>query len=102
MKALATLILYLSSTVLFASPTGNPTTISIIRTVTGATYINVVDSSLCNTGTFQIESTIQDAKNMLANAMLAFALNKTVNLEVRTDIGCTGWGTKLMGIYVNQ
>lgn len=91
-----------SSQPLFAEPTSTPVSITSIRSVGQETYIEVGDSTLCDTNVFWLEGVYPGAKQIAATAFVAFTTNKKVQIEIRTDLGCTGWGTKIMGIRVLQ
>jgi hypothetical protein len=99
---LSVMALLFSAESLLAAPIGTAVSITAIRTLGVETYITVDSTLLCGTTVFWLEGTYPGAKQTAAAALLAFAMNKKVQLEVRTDTGCAGWGTKIMGITVLQ
>jgi hypothetical protein len=92
-----TLMAVLSQNV-FAEPTSQAVTITSIRSLGNETYISIDDTRLCDTNVFWLKGDYPGAKQIVATALTAFALNKKITLEIRTDTGCTGWGTKIMGL----
>jgi hypothetical protein len=93
-------VLLLLSTSVLAQASGGPFSIVLIRQLESQTYIQVDSTSLCGTNMFWIENTLAGAKQIAAVALTALATGKSVNLEVRSDLGCTGWGSRLQGVQI--
>jgi len=103
MKKIALMLGMLStllSTAAWSVPEGDPTMITYIRTVDESTYVEVESGALCGTNTFWLEGSYPGAKKILSNLMMALAAGKRVKIEVRTDKGCEGWGSKIAGVTV--
>jgi hypothetical protein len=89
-----------------AEPTSGPVNIVRLRpyncaSCTGAVYVQIDAPSICDTTVYQIDLTFVGAKEVYAAALTAFVTGKKVQIEV-VNTGCTGWGTKIQSLYVNE
>lgn len=104
---LATLLFFsLIGNVALAEPTSAPVKILEIRpyvnkTAPGAVYIQVDQTSICNTNFFAIDLSFTDSKALLAVALSALLADKPVRIEV-VSTGCAGWGTTIQSIYLEK
>ncbi|MBI3561507.1 MAG: hypothetical protein HY080_07320 [Gammaproteobacteria bacterium] len=101
------LSLVFSSFTALADPTTAPVHITQIRPYNtqgascGVVYIAVDQTLACNTNVFQIDLCFGGGKEVYAAALTAFAASKAVQVEV-VNSGCTGWGTKIQSLFMNN
>lgn len=99
-KAIMILSIIFISSYSFAE-TSDPVMISSLRAyLDGSIFVTVQSPIICNTTVFKIDASFPGAKEMYSAAMSAMIAGKTVKLEIYTDTGCEGWGTKLQSLYV--
>ncbi len=92
-------IIVVLSSMLLAEPTSGKVKINNIRpyhSSNNVVFIEVSNSSFCNTNVFKI---IND-KQMYSAALAAMMSDKDVKIEVIDSTGCSGWGTILQSIYI--
>lgn len=88
----------------FADPTTAPVSILFIRpynnsATAGAAYIQVDQTSVCDTNVYRVNFALNNSKEVYAAALAAFLANRKVKIEV-VNTGCTGWGTDIQSIFV--
>lgn len=66
----------------------------------GVIYVRVDSSTFCGTDTFVINLGWNGGKEAYAAALSAVVSGKSVQLEVPTNVGCTGWGQNLQSVYI--
>ncbi|CAK0773110.1 hypothetical protein CCP4SC76_5710002 [Gammaproteobacteria bacterium] len=86
----------------FATPVSTFSKITSIRQVDTSMYISTESSTPCSTTVYWLEGTYPGAGMIANTALLALATGKSVQLEIRTDTGCTGWGSKIMGVEISN
>ena len=102
----------LSGFTVLAEPTTGLVRITTLRpynsagAADGVVFVAVVSADpnvpVACTTVFQIELTYGGGKAVYAAALTAFVAGKAVYIEMVNDGGCTGWGTKIQSLYVNN
>lgn len=90
-----------------AEPTSPPVKIISLRPYmdagnasAGVVYVTVDSSTFCGTSVFRINLSWGGGKAAYAAALSAEVSGKSVQLEVPTSVGCTGWGQDLQSVYI--
>lgn len=86
-----------------ASPVTTKDTVYSVRLIPGSDigYVALTkEVGTCTTNTFSFKTDTPSGLAMYAALLKATTSSRQVELEVETSVGCTGWGTKLMGVTV--
>ena len=91
-----------------AEPTTVPVSIVEVRpyniegtTAGSAVFVAVDQVSACETNTYKIDMRFAGSKEVYVAVLSAFLTGKKVRIEV-VNSGCTGWGSTIQSIYVQQ
>lgn len=89
---------------MLAEPTSAPLTLKMLRPYAGGpnVYVYVGETTFCGADTFVIDTSMPNGKELYAAALTAYAMGKRVRLEVPTATGCSGWGTKVQSIPLDE
>jgi hypothetical protein len=90
-----------------ANPYDTPGTVLYVRPYSSGTNSFVViqlshGGSVCGTDTYTILLSDPGGQGMLAAALEALALEKSVTPEISNATGCTGWGTVLQSLMITS
>ncbi len=104
-RTLFTLAVCAASYTVSAEPRTVPLTISSLRAYTEGTYfVNVNTSSMATgspcTTTYTVNKDDAGGKNVIATLLTAKASGSTVQIEINTTDGCTGYGTAIQSVFL--
>lgn len=89
-----------------AEPSSAPALVKQVRVYEAGTgsvaFVTLATSDICQTTVFKINLTGGAGPGMLSAAMTALAARKYVIVEIANSTGCTGYGTLLQSLAVND